>query len=27
VATTFVNHARKKVLQVFSDQEYKILQI
>ena len=27
VATTFVNHAREKVLQVFSDQEYKILQI
>lgn len=27
VATTFVNHAREKVLTVFSDQEYKILQI
>jgi hypothetical protein len=27
VATTFVNHAKEKVLQVFSDQEYKILQI
>lgn len=27
VATTFVNHAREKILQVFSDQEYKILQI
>lgn len=27
VATTFVNHAREKVLQVFSNQEYKILQI
>jgi hypothetical protein len=27
VATTFVNHAREKVLTVFCDQEYKILQI
>jgi Transposase DDE domain group 1 len=27
VATTFVNHAKEKVLQVFSNQEYKILQI
>jgi hypothetical protein len=27
VATTFVNHAKEKVLQVFSDQEYKILKI
>jgi len=27
VATTFVNHAREKVLTIFSDQEYKILQI
>jgi hypothetical protein len=27
VATTFVNHAKEKVLHVFSDQEYKILQI
>jgi hypothetical protein len=27
VATTFVNHAREKVLTVFSDQGYKILQI
>lgn len=27
VATSFVNHAREKVLTIFSDQEYKILQI
>ena len=27
MATTFVKHAREKILQVFSDQEYKILQI
>jgi len=27
VATTFVNHAKEKILQVFSSQEYKILQI
>lgn len=27
VASTFVNHAREKTLQVFSSQEYKILQI
>lgn len=27
VATTFVNYAREKILQVFSDQEYQILQI
>jgi hypothetical protein len=27
VARSFVNHAREKILQVFSDQEYKILQI
>lgn len=27
VASTFVNHAKEKILQVFSDQEYKILQI
>ena len=27
VATTFVNHAKEKILHVFSDQEYKILQI
>ena len=27
VATTFVNHAREKILQVFSNQEYKILKI
>ena len=27
VATTFINHAKEKTLQVFSDQEYKILQI
>ena len=27
VATTFVNHAKEKILHVFSDQEYKILPI
>jgi Transposase DDE domain group 1 len=27
VATTFVNHSREKILKVFSDQEYKILEI
>ncbi len=27
VATTFVNHAREKILPVFSNQEYKILKI
>ena len=27
VATTFINHAKEKILKVFSDQEYKFLQI
>ena len=27
VATTFINHARQKILQVFSSQEYQILRI
>ena len=27
VSTTFVNHAKEKILKVFSSQEYKILKI
>lgn len=27
VATTFINHAREKVIKVFSESEYKIIQI